>query len=83
MYVVSMSLMLPLKETNSSFFHSWDQAYDREIKSFHDVGDVGEIWYLKVQFINDFTISCCSDCQFTLILYFQPFSYSLNCTCCI
>lgn len=51
MYVVSMSLMLPLKETNSSFFHSWDQAYDREIKSFHDVGDVGEIWYLKVQFI--------------------------------
>lgn len=26
------------------FFYSWDQAYDREIKSFNDVGDVGEIW---------------------------------------
>eukprot|EP00105_Crassostrea_gigas_P016275 XP_011433606.1 PREDICTED: protein-lysine N-methyltransferase mettl10 [Crassostrea gigas] len=23
----------------------WDQAYDREIKSFNDVGDVGEIWF--------------------------------------
>lgn len=33
------------------FFYSWDQAYDREIKSFNDVGDVGEIWYLKVRFI--------------------------------
>lgn len=33
------------------FFYSWDQVYDREIKSFNDVGDVGEIWYLKVRFI--------------------------------
>lgn len=52
--MVNVALNMQLKGDNIIpffFFYSWDQAYDREIKSFNDVGDVGEIWYLKVRFI--------------------------------
>lgn len=25
-------------------FYSWEEAYQKELESFKDIGDVGEIW---------------------------------------
>ena len=30
---------------------SWDQMYDEELKTFHEIGDAGEIWYSRTPLI--------------------------------
>lgn len=27
-----------------SFFYSWEDAYQKELETFKDIGDIGEIW---------------------------------------
>ena len=45
------------KKVLLTVFCSWDKTYDRELTTYEDSGDVGEIWYVSCRVVHNF-IEC-------------------------